>query len=56
MVSALRKGPVTVAVDAIYWGFYKEGIFDECSGEGVNHGVVVVGVNDKYWRIKNSWG
>ena len=23
MINALKKGPVTVAVDAIYWGFYK---------------------------------
>lgn len=27
---ALLKGPVTVAVDAHNWQYYKEGIFDDC--------------------------
>jgi hypothetical protein len=35
-------GPVTVAVDALFWGFYKSGIYDDCGNE-VNHGVLVVG-------------
>ena len=49
------KGPVTVAVDALFWGFYKEGIYDNCGNE-VNHGVLVVGAYEDYWLVKNSWG
>ena len=30
LFSALLKGPVAVAVDAVLWGFYKEGIYDDC--------------------------
>lgn len=44
-----------MAVDANYWGFYKDGIFDDCGNE-VNHGVLLIGVTADYWRIKNSWG
>ena len=52
---ALLKGPVSVAVDALYWGFYKDGIFDDC-GHEVTHGVLVVGATVDYWLAKNSWG
>ena len=27
---SLLNGPVTVAVEALFWGFYKEGIYDDC--------------------------
>ncbi len=52
---ALLKGPVAVAVDALAWAYYKEGIFVDCGNE-VNHGVLVVGATKDYWLIKNSWG
>ena len=42
-------------MDAANWAFYKSGIFDEC-GNDVDHGVLVVGSTEQYWRIKNSWG
>lgn len=54
MLNSLARKPVTVAVDAVYWSLYKSGIFSNCSTE-VNHGVLLVGVTDSYWRIKNSW-
>jgi C1A family cysteine protease len=25
-------------------------------GRNINHGVLVVGATDGYWKIKNSWG
>lgn len=53
--AALARGPVSVAVDAIYWALYKEGVFDNCGNE-ITHGVVVVGAAAGYWRVKNSWG
>ena len=27
---------------------------DDCQ-DRLNHGVTLVGMNDRYWRIKNSW-
>jgi cathepsin L len=55
LYNALQKGPVSVAVDALFWAYYKEGIYDDCGNE-VNHGVLVVGATSEYWLIKNSWG
>lgn len=30
LYNTLLKGPVAVAVDALFWAFYKEGIYDDC--------------------------
>ena len=54
MLNALFQKPLSVAVDATFWSLYKSGIFNNCTEE-VNHGVLLVGVTDSYWRIKNSW-
>jgi hypothetical protein len=55
LVNALKERPVSVAVDAMTWSLYGGGIMSSC-GANVNHGVLLVGVTDSYWRIKNSWG
>jgi hypothetical protein len=55
LLDNLAQGPVAVAVDANNWAFYKSGIFENCGGQ-VNHSVLVVGVTDTYWKVKNSWG
>jgi len=54
-LNALKERPISVAVDASTWSLYGGGIMSNC-GTGVNHGVLLVGVTDTYWRIKNSWG
>jgi hypothetical protein len=36
------QGPVAVAVDALFWGYDKEGIYDDCGNE-LTHGVLVAG-------------
>jgi C1A family cysteine protease len=53
--SDLQGRPVSAAVDASNWSTYKSGILSEC-GTTINHAVLVVGVNNDYWRVKNSWG
>jgi C1A family cysteine protease len=53
--NALQSRPVAVAVDASAWGSYKSGIISQC-GTTINHGVLVVGLTDSYWKVKNSWG
>lgn len=55
LASALALRPVSVAVDATNWSSYKTGLFSNCS-TNLNHGVLVVGGNSSYWKIKNSWG
>lgn len=46
--------PISVAVDAANWSPYKSGVFSGC-GTSLDHGVLLVGVTDQYWRVKNSW-
>uniref|UniRef100_A0A6J0TQT4 Cathepsin K-like n=1 Tax=Pogona vitticeps TaxID=103695 RepID=A0A6J0TQT4_9SAUR len=61
-----KVGPVSVAVDASDFAFYKSGIFyQKGCGDFLNHGMLAVGygtVKDddaqkikKYWILKNSW-
>jgi C1A family cysteine protease len=54
MLNALSARPISVAVDASNWSLYKSGILSNC-GAAVNHGVLLVGATDAFWRIKNSW-
>jgi cathepsin L len=55
LLNALSARPISVAVDASNWSPYKSGIFNNC-GENVNHGVLLVGATENFWKIKNSWG
>lgn len=54
LANALTSRPISVAVDASNWSHYASGVFSNC-GTHLNHGVLLVGVSDQYWRIKNSW-
>lgn len=53
--TALLKQPIAVAVDANNWSPYHGGIFNNC-GKSLDHGVLLVGMTDTYWIVKNSWG
>jgi len=55
ILDALSSKPLAVAVDAANWSTYRSGIFTNC-GYNVNHYVLLIGVTDSYWKIKNSWG
>ncbi len=58
----LDYGPVTVAVTVTsYFQAYSNGVFNACSVNPVNHGVVLVGWDDTLgtagaWIMRNSWG
>ena len=52
----LARAPMTVAVNAKQWQFYKSGIFNGCDSTEVNHDTYLIGANSNYWRIKNSFG
>jgi len=48
--------PISIAVDASTWSYYKSGIFSLC-GTQLDHGVQLVGyVMGQYWLVRNSWG
>ncbi|CAD8073929.1 unnamed protein product [Paramecium sonneborni] len=59
---AIKKGiqnyPLSVSVDATYWKFYSEGVYDgACRDDFHNHAVVAVGFDyEGNWKIRNSWG
>lgn len=55
LLNALSARPISVAVDASTWSPYRSGVMSNC-GTAINHGVLLVGVTDDYWKIKNSWG
>jgi C1A family cysteine protease len=55
LLNALSSRPVSVAVDASVWSSYRSGVLSSC-GTAVNHGVLLVGATDAFWKIKNSWG
>ena len=55
LASELAGRPISVAVDATNWSTYKSGVFSNCK-TSLNHGVLLVGVTDQYWVVKNSWG
>lgn len=50
-------GPLSICVDASEWSSYTGGIMSVC-GDDVDHCVQVVGLNmdEKYWKVRNSWG
>ena len=56
LINALQKKPISVAVGANTWDDYRNGIMSHCTKLVLNHGVLVVGVTDNFWRVKNSWG
>jgi C1A family cysteine protease len=54
LANAVVGRPVSVAVDASNWSTYKSGTLSNC-GVQLNHGVLLVGLTDAYWLVKNSW-
>jgi len=54
LATAITGRPISVAVDATNWSPYKSGVFNNCATR-LNHGVLLVGITDQYWKIKNSW-
>mmetsp|Transcript_17327 Transcript_17327/g.18790 ORF Transcript_17327/g.18790 Transcript_17327/m.18790 type:complete len:347 (+) Transcript_17327:84-1124(+) len=64
LISALNKGPVSVAIEADQSAFqlYKSGVFTAACGTSLDHGVLAVGYGTDsasgldYYKVKNSWG
>ncbi len=55
LANEIKDRPISVAVDATNWSPYKSGVFNNCK-TSMNHGVLLAGVEDDFWWIKNSWG
>ena len=54
----MEKGPLAVCVSAETWQLYKGGVMraDMCSGQELDHCLLLVGWSDSSWLLKNSWG
>ena len=55
LASSLMTNPVSVAVDGQNFQFYRSGIFSNCN-TNLSLAVLLVGMTDNYWTLKNSWG
>jgi C1A family cysteine protease len=53
--NALMIRPISVAVDGQNFQSYRNGIFKNC-GTNLSLAVLLVGMTDTYWTLKNSWG
>ncbi len=42
-------------MDATNWSKYGSGIFDNCA-KHLNHNVLLIGMTESFYKIKNSWG
>lgn len=54
LASSLSGRPISVAVDATNWPHYSSGVFNDCASK-LNHGVLLVGMTNDSWKVKNSW-
>jgi len=53
--------PISIGIDADYWGSYSSGVFCQPCGTSRDHAMLVVGygtdaTGGPYWTVKNSWG
>lgn len=55
LASSLADRPVSIAADATNWSRYSKGVFNNCSTR-LNHGILLTGLTDEAWVVKNSWG
>jgi cysteine peptidase B len=56
----LLNGPLAIGVDSTSFQHYTGGIVTKCTGNELDHAVLIVGVDDAhkppYWIVKNQWG
>ena len=63
MKKAVKKSPISVAVNASSMQFYRYGVMRGwlCNPMQINHAVTIMGYGKTwymtpYWKFKNSWG
>ena len=56
LINFLQEDPIVVSACSEGWVNYVSGIYSCQSNCVINHAVLVVGYDEDYWLIKNSWG
>jgi cathepsin L len=56
-INALNRQPVSVAIEADQREFqlYKSGVLTASCGTNLDHGVLAVGYEEDFYKVKNSW-
>ena len=55
LANTLHKHPISVTVDGSNMQHYRQGIFDNCIDNN-NLPLLLVGMTEEYWILKNAWG
>ena len=56
LINFLQEDPIVVSACSDDWGNYVSGIFSCQSDCVIDHAALLVGYDEDYWFIKNSWG
>jgi len=59
LAAAVMKTPIAIAIEADKPSFqsYKSGVYDDADcGTDLDHGVLIVGITEDAYIVKNSWG
>jgi len=52
----VKNGPISIGVNAADdWQMYTGGVLTNCAATQPDHAVLIVGVTEEYWVVKNSW-
>ena len=55
LANEIQSRPISVNVDSRNWKPYSSGVFNNC-GTSLDHAVLLTGLRDGNWVVKNSWG
>ena len=55
IIGAIKERPIGISADATNRSDYKSGVFKNCKRD-LNHDILLVGMTNEYYKIKNSWG
>lgn len=62
LAALATQGPACIGIDGSCIQGYKSGVIRNCTGNGVDHAILLVGAGTTtttrvdYWIVKNSWG
>jgi hypothetical protein len=55
LADAAMTQPISVYIDGSHLQFYEGGLFGDCDNR-LNAALLLIGLTDNYWKLRNSWG